>query len=602
MIHARPNHPLTFRALERPDSPTTPTPPSPGFSLQELVLLLVDTPEEKREAFQQAFLLLHPLFVTSASLLDLLANLYRQQSNVLCKTKVVQLLQKWLTLYPEDFINMKMRFRLRAKILEHIQALGEEASPLKEELRATLRLSEQAHVTIRPPSYYVEQSVKQIEATHPKDPLLLIRTKSVKDFPPPPDSSSSSSSHSPEQRPSPTSPLARFRSYARRDTEAKLRSELEPTSPRIVERPMGSIHETLKAQHYDPFSDVHRRDDDDSGEEPDPSKLSSPFSPHPSTTDPSKLSSPFSPHTSTTDLSKLSSPFSPHSSSSDLSPFSPRPLSISEPKTNGTRHWKGSEFLFELSAVKVCAAFTVMDHINLRAIKLRELSNKQWTRPDALTRAPNVVAMVEQYNARSYWVAAEVLLLRDQAQRVKALRFFIELAQECANVRNYFSVFSIIHGLNQSPLFRLQADWEKLPKSSKACLSNLKATITEPSNNFKVYKAIKHLALIPHLAYYTKLCFAFDELSLYVGAEQKINWEKKIMAIYHVLEEFQSCQKQALTIHQDPSLLELLGRLTHSVHSAATSIKVDSMWTLSYLYLPKPGRDANVIPLEAKAL
>lgn len=168
----------------------------------------------------------------------------------------VQLIQKWLNLYPEDYVDMKMRFRLRAKVLENIQALGTEASPLKEELRSTLRLSEQAHATIRPPSYYVEQSVKQIEATHPKETVSqqLNRSRSmmIKDLP--------------DLLPqSPASPLARLKSYARLTTSTPpvVVSEVkhvEPLMSPIVDRPMGSIHETLKAQHYDPFSDtLHHR-------------------------------------------------------------------------------------------------------------------------------------------------------------------------------------------------------------------------------------------------------------------------------------------------------------------------------------------------------
>lgn len=584
VIHARRNHPLTFKTpLNLVDSPSPPG--AIGYTLPELLAFLLDIDEVKSEACQNAFLLLHQMFVTSLHLLDLLAVLYKQQPNWPSRLKVVIIFQRWLKLYPEDFISMKMRFKLRALILEMVQNLdtATELNFLREELRSTLRLSEQVHVAIRPPSYYLEQNVKQIEASRAKDTQQL-RPKSpeVNSGAVLPRLNTERSQLGLERMQS-NAALERGRSHAvlepgggsNSDNNLVERniSHLEYTQnssgsfqhmqssatlatgglerARSLIAIEGSIHDTLKAQHYDPFSETQHTDEEETGEEP-----------------------------------------------VLLNAISPRPLSISTPRTNGGRHWKGSDFLLELSPVKVCAALTVLDHINLRAIKLRELSNKQWTRPDAQTKAPNVVAMVDQYNARSYWVAAEILLLRDQTQRVKAMRFFIDLAQECANVRNYFSVFSIIHGLNQSPLFRLQADWEKLPKSSKACLSALKASITEPSNNFKVYKAIKSQAQIPHLAYYTKLCFVYDEIPLYVGAEQKINWDKKVFAIYNVLSEFQSCQQQELKFGQDSALLELLGRLTRAVHHAATSIKVDAMWTLSYQYLPKPGRDANVIPID----
>lgn len=112
--------------------------------------------------------------------------------------------------------------------------------------------------------------------------------------------------------------------------------------------------------------------------------------------------------------------------------------------------WQGSD-LIEENPEKVAAALTVLDHINFKAIKLREFTDQRWKRADKAIEAPNITAMTHQFEARSKWVEAEVVIRSVRSQRSKALHFFISVAHECAALRNYFSVFSIMAGVLSAP-------------------------------------------------------------------------------------------------------------------------------------------------------
>ncbi len=97
-----------------------------------------------------------------------------------------------------------------------------------------------------------------------------------------------------------------------------------------------------------------------------------------------------------------------------------------------------------------------------KKINAIEFLNQIWRKPseeqDFLT--PSLDFFIQRFDKESYWVATELCMVKDIKKRLKVVQTFIRLAKLCEEHRNYFSMFSIIAGLNLSPVQRLKKTWE----------------------------------------------------------------------------------------------------------------------------------------------
>ena len=77
-------------------------------------------------------------------------------------------------------------------------------------------------------------------------------------------------------------------------------------------------------------------------------------------------------------------------------------------------------------------------------------------------RAPNLEMAIKRFNEENFWVAAEICLPTKPKEQAHLLSKFIEVADRCRELGNFFSVFSILGALNMSQVSRLKA-WRLLP-------------------------------------------------------------------------------------------------------------------------------------------
>ena len=72
---------------------------------------------------------------------------------------------------------------------------------------------------------------------------------------------------------------------------------------------------------------------------------------------------------------------------------------------------------------------------------------------------PNVYAMVSNFDKMALWVAYQVLLRADLTMRTHVLKFFLSVANECFELNNHSTAYSIVSGLKQPPVKRLLNTW-----------------------------------------------------------------------------------------------------------------------------------------------
>jgi len=219
----------------------------------------------------------------------------------------------------------------------------------------------------------------------------------------------------------------------------------------------------------------------------------------------------------------------------------------------------------------------------LQAIHPREFVDKNWTKKDAKERAAGILHMTEMFNTRSYWVASEILSREDSALRTNLIKTFIEIADICLQLHNFYGVFAIVAGLALTPVFRLQSDWARLPSAPKAKLDALKA-VCDNSRNYRGYRRLFKAGIgkaqIPHLAVVTKDCFQLEELP--TKDEQGNICFGKFLKQWVVLGDVIACQEIEYHLTVDEHVFALL-----DVATTQHVLLEEKLWQRSYRFQPK---------------
>ena len=102
---------------------------------------------------------------------------------------------------------------------------------------------------------------------------------------------------------------------------------------------------------------------------------------------------------------------------------------------------------------------------------------------------PNLDFFNLRFDRESFWVATEILSVKDLKKRAKTLQKFVQLAKECQELCNFFSTFAITFGLSLTPVQRLKKTWELLPQKSLQQFKELDK-LCDPSRNMRSYRTI----------------------------------------------------------------------------------------------------------------
>jgi len=194
----------------------------------------------------------------------------------------------------------------------------------------------------------------------------------------------------------------------------------------------------------------------------------------------------------------------------------------------------------DISPTELARQLTLMRYAVFKEIRPREFCNLAWTKKDASRRAPNIVKVIKDFNNMGCFVTCTVLSQSEAKMRSKYIQYFMNVAQECREMRNFCTTMEITAALAAAPLARLSKSWtsklreqfkdlEKLMKANFAELRNITMNAAPPC--------------IPYLGlYFTDLVFIEEGNPTYLkDAPNLINWEKCLMS-YNAVKEIQRFQ------------------------------------------------------------
>ena len=107
----------------------------------------------------------------------------------------------------------------------------------------------------------------------------------------------------------------------------------------------------------------------------------------------------------------------------------PADLSIC-PKVNIKQNITLVQFVFfECDELEIARQLTLLDFAHFRQIQPRECLGQAWSKKDKDILAPNICAMIEQFNCVTSWVQQEILSVENLAKRTAMLKKFIKLGE-----------------------------------------------------------------------------------------------------------------------------------------------------------------------------
>ncbi|KAJ3135596.1 hypothetical protein HK100_002478 [Physocladia obscura] len=180
-------------------------------------------------------------------------------------------------------------------------------------------------------------------------------------------------------------------------------------------------------------------------------------------------------------------------------------------------------------------------------------------------RSPNVRNIITLSNQITGWVIQTILSERDIGKRVRIVRKYIVLAENCLALKNFSSLTAIIGGLSSSAVFRLRNTWDGIGKQMYDKYKSLKH-IMGSEKNFATYRdALRNSngPCVPYLGIYlTDLTFIDDGNADYLRPEWQnedesqdspvINFSKRAKAaeVIRDIQKYQQCKYELMTIKE----------------------------------------------------
>ncbi|MDP2434557.1 MAG: guanine nucleotide exchange factor [archaeon] len=123
------------------------------------------------------------------------------------------------------------------------------------------------------------------------------------------------------------------------------------------------------------------------------------------------------------------------------------------------------------------------------------------TKEEKQTQAPNISAMVSQFNYWHYFTTTHVLKYREPSQRAKALMSAVGLALSLKKLNNISGLTAVISALSSTPVSRLRASWTLLPGKYHKVYLTLSKFISSQSNFGAIRRHLLEQPLpgIPHI-------------------------------------------------------------------------------------------------------
>ncbi|WEJ97443.1 Guanine nucleotide exchange factor lte1 [Yamadazyma tenuis] len=154
-------------------------------------------------------------------------------------------------------------------------------------------------------------------------------------------------------------------------------------------------------------------------------------------------------------------------------------------------------FVLSYTSEELSQHFTMVERDILQEIDWKELVELKWNKEltpvnswleiivneEYYNSNKGVNLVIARFNLMVNWIISEVLLSKQQEERVQIISRFIHIAQSCLILQNYSTLMQILLALTSERLAKLRETWKSLPPGDILVLKNLEE-LASPVKNF----------------------------------------------------------------------------------------------------------------------
>jgi RasGEF domain/RasGEF N-terminal motif len=222
------------------------------------------------------------------------------------------------------------------------------------------------------------------------------------------------------------------------------------------------------------------------------------------------------------------------------------------------------QVLFELPEEVFAQQLTIRFFEIYRAIEPVELLRLAWSNAKLKHRAPNVLNMINLFNALSSWTKTRLLSCPGLRQRGRFYAKIVRTAQLLYEYHNFDTLLNLISVTNHSTVKRLKFTREAVPSKLAQAFEDIKEQVSSDKNS-KNYRDLVHRSappILPYLGVYlTDLTF-IEEGNPDFSNGGLINFRKREFA-YGVITEIQQYQLDAFPFRPDPNIQAAWDSITY---------------------------------------
>ncbi|KAH3680849.1 hypothetical protein WICPIJ_008062 [Wickerhamomyces pijperi] len=150
--------------------------------------------------------------------------------------------------------------------------------------------------------------------------------------------------------------------------------------------------------------------------------------------------------------------------------------------------------LLEVDFNEFANQLTIKESSLYSRITQMECLDKSWNNKyGSLGGFKNLQAFISNSNDLTNFVSTQIVMYNDVKKRVSIIRYFVNVAEKCRQLKNFSSMTAIISALYSSPIHRLKKTWDAVPQSILNLMNKLN-DLMNSSRNFSEYR--EHLRFI----------------------------------------------------------------------------------------------------------
>eukprot|EP00005_Dracoamoeba_jomungandri_P008490 CAMPEP_0174265862 /NCGR_PEP_ID=MMETSP0439-20130205/28204_1 /TAXON_ID=0 /ORGANISM="Stereomyxa ramosa, Strain Chinc5" /LENGTH=805 /DNA_ID=CAMNT_0015352533 /DNA_START=8 /DNA_END=2425 /DNA_ORIENTATION=+ len=229
----------------------------------------------------------------------------------------------------------------------------------------------------------------------------------------------------------------------------------------------------------------------------------------------------------------------------------PRPLSKLKDKAS----------VLSYCSEEIARQLTLKSFNIFKELNSEELFHTAWSSAHRESNAPNILALIENFNNICYSVATSIVQTSNLKYRTSVMCKWIDVGRDLLKLNNYHDSMVIYSAMNMSAIQLLKTNWRQIPSKHIRTLKEMDRLFS-PMSNFSNYRhQIREIfpPCLPILSLALQQLTALEELSD-VLENNFINFSK-MTKLANITLELTKFQGFPYAFHPVPDLLELIQKL-----------------------------------------